>query len=370
MKAREGNVCGQRLASMRHTLCSALLLALMAGTTPAWAQRNDTPQVYAISAGDLANALDQLASQSKVQIIYPSELVRGKTAPAVSGQQTWREALQKVLANSGLEWGFVNDTTVVIRRSGSAAKPAQAKPGASAHRQAGTPKQKLELTTLQGVTVTGTRIRGGTTPSPTITIGAQQIQDEGFTDLGEVIRSVPQNFSGGQNPGVTAGAGAGGFYNQNITGGSAANLRGIGQDATLTLLNGRRMSYGGYDQAVDISAIPVEAVDRVEIVTDGASAIYGSDAVGGVVNVMLKRDFDGVAVGTRYGRAADGGLATHEYNVTAGTTWSTGGLIATWKKESNDPIYSDQRSYTRYMYGPSSLYQAADLRSGLLSAHQ
>jgi outer membrane receptor for ferrienterochelin and colicin len=223
---------------------------------------------------------------------------------------------------------------------------------------------------LQTVSVTGTRIRGGITASPTITIGAQQIQDEGFTDLGEVIRSVPQNFNGGQNPGVTPDAGAGGFYNANITGGSTANLRGIGQDATLTLLNGRRMSYGGYDQAVDISAIPVEAVNRIEIVTDGASAIYGSDAVGGVVNVMLKRDFDGVAIGTRYGKATESGLITREYNVTAGTTWSSGGLIATWKKESNDPIYADQRDYTQEMYGPATLYQGADVRSGLLSMHQ
>ncbi|HEX6532685.1 MAG TPA: TonB-dependent receptor, partial [Nitrospira sp.] len=227
-----------------------------------------------------------------------------------------------------------------------------------------------KVTQLDAVSVTGTRIRGGVTASPTITIGAQQIQDEGLTNLGEVIRSVPQNYAGGQNPGVTAGAYLGGYTNQNVSGGSAANLRGIGQDATLTLLNGRRMSYGGNDQSVDISAIPVEAVDRIEIVTDGASAIYGSDAVGGVVNVMLKRDFDGVAVGTRYGSATEGGLTTHEYHATAGTTWSTGGLIATWKKESNDPIYWDQRDYTRMMYGPTTLFQGADLHSGLISLHQ
>src|SRR3546814_894219 len=153
-----------------------------------------------------------------------------------------------------------------------------------------------------------------------------------ISDWSSDVCSSDLNYSGGQNPGVTAGAYAGGYKNMNTSGGSSANLRGIGQDATLTLLNGRRMSYGSNDQAVDISAIPVEAVDRIEIVTDGASAIYGSDAVGGVINVMLKRDFDGVAVGTRYGKATEGGLATHDYNVTAGTTWSTGGLIATDRK--------------------------------------
>src|SRR5690625_3643622 len=95
------------------------------------------------------------------------------------------------------------------------------------------------ITTLESVQVTGTRIRGGTTASPVITIGSEQIQQEGFTDLGQVIRSIPQNFSGGQNPGVLSGNLQGaGVANQNMTGGSSLNLRGLGPDATLTLLNG------------------------------------------------------------------------------------------------------------------------------------
>src|SRR3546814_19383184 len=77
------------------------------------------------------------------------------------------------------------------------------------------------------------------------------------------------------------------------------------------------MAYSGFVQAVDISAIPIEAVERIEIVADGASAIYGSDAVGGLANVILKRDFDGVTVGARYGPAPAGGLATPEYALTA-----------------------------------------------------
>lgn len=230
----------------------------------------------------------------------------------------------------------------------------------------------LAPTKLQTITVTGTRIRGGMTPSPVITIGSEQIKQEGFTDLGEVIRSVPQNFGGGQNPGVAVGAtaGAGGIANQNVTGGSSLNLRGLGPDATLTLLNGRRLAYGGIAQAVDISAIPVEAVDRIEIVPDGASAIYGSDAVGGVGNVILKHDYQGVTVGARYGGATDGGLATREYNITAGGRWSTGGLIATYKDVSMDPIYARQRAYTRSMFDPTTLYPGSELRSGLVSLHQ
>lgn len=231
--------------------------------------------------------------------------------------------------------------------------------------------QSANATELETITVTGTRIRGGTTPSPVITLGSERIREEGFADLGEVIRSVPQNFGGGQNPGVLSGNISGaGNANQNITGGSGLNLRGLGADATLTLLNGRRMAYGGFTQSVDISAIPVEAVERIEIVADGASALYGSDAVGGVGNVVLKRDYDGVKVGARFGGATQGGLSTREYVATTGATWSGGGLIATFKDASVDPIYSDRRPYTEQLVDPSTVYPGSDVRSGLLSAHQ
>jgi iron complex outermembrane recepter protein len=284
---------------------------------------------------------------------------------------TLRNAISIVLlvaAPGASEWAVAQNATtdtIVQGRAPVTKAPAKTQPKKSADTSAAP-----AATNLQTVTVTGTRIRGGTTPSPVITIGSERIQEEGFADLGEVIRSVPQNFSGGQNPGIVGGAEGGGIANQNISGGSSLNLRGLGPDATLTLLNGRRLAYSGFVQAVDIGAIPVEAVDRLEIIPDGASAIYGSDAVGGVGNVILKRDYEGVTLGTRYGGATDGGLITREYNATAGTTWSSGGLIATWKKASSDPIYADQRDYTDHLFNPTTLYPQSDLRSGLLSIHQ
>lgn len=222
---------------------------------------------------------------------------------------------------------------------------------------------------LDTVQVTGTRIKGGTTPSPVITIDSTRIREEGFTDLGEVIRSLPQNFGGGQNPGVFASANIGG-NNFNTTGGSSLNLRGLGQDASLTLLNGRRLAYGGASQGVDISAIPVEAVERIEIVPDGASALYGSDAVGGVANVILKQDFEGAVIGARSGHATEGGLGTRAYTATAGERWPTGGLTATLKRESIDPIQASQRDFAQAMYQPATLWSGSDLRSGLISGHQ
>lgn len=321
---------------------------------------------FDLPTGELAAALDALRTQSDLQIGYQDAQVAGKRAKAVRGRMHWRDALDELLQGSGLEYRQIDDSTIVIQNAKKDAASADGPAGARSE----TTTPRAAATDLEAITVTGTRIRGGTSPSPVITIGSENIREEGFTDLGEVIRSMPQNFSGGQNPGVLMGNVTGAMVNQNATGGSSLNLRGLGPDASLTLLNGRRMSYGGFVQAVDISAIPVEAVERLEIVADGASAIYGSDAVGGVGNVIIKRDFEGFGLGTRYGTATNGGMTAHEYNATAGTSWATGGVIATYKSVSSDPIYARQRHYTAYLPSPSTIYPGSDLRSGLLSVHQ
>ena len=350
-------------------LGSGALYHASAGAQIADAQITDA-QVYAIAAGDLNSALRQFSQQSRVQLIYPTALVDDKVSVGLSGSHTAAEALRRLLDGSGLESEQVNDKTIVLRRAPGSPNPEPTPAPGRTSLDAPSPEPRIQ--DLEGMSVTGTRIRGGITPSPVTIMGSERIREEGFTDLGEVIRNLPQNFSGGQNPGVANGAtlGAGGGANQNITGGSSLNLRGLGPDATLTLLNGRRMAYGGFVQAVDISAIPLEAVDRIEIVTDGASAIYGSDAVGGVGNVILKRDYDGAMIGARYARTTDGGLATREYSGIAGVNWSAGGLILTYKTVSADPIYARERSYTDHMLAPTTIYPGSDLRSGLISAYQ
>lgn len=356
---------------VRATLAGAIAACLP--TSAAAAQSTSAADVniaFDIRAGDLAGALDQFSTQSGIQLSYQPSVVEGKRVASLAGRLTWRDALNRLLQGSGLEYRQVNDRTVAIvrveRKSTPGAKGAAAVPTTKP-----TARDEAQTKDIDKITVTGTRIRGGSTPSPTITIGAENIREEGFSNLGDVIRSVPQNFRGGQNPGALPNTvAASGHANQDLTGGSSLNLRGLGPDATLTLLDGRRMAYGGYAQGVDISTIPVEAVDRIEIVADGASAIYGSDAVGGVGNVVLKRDFEGVTLSTRYGAATEGGLGTSEYAATAGTTWSTGGLIGTYKYTSVDPIYARQRSYSDHLPDPTMIYPGSDQRSALLSAYQ
>src|SRR3546814_16591934 len=138
------------------------------------------------------------------------------------------EALRQLLQGSGLEAERVNDRTVVIKRATPA--PANNPQAGTRNATAVTEQSEPEVKDLGNITVTGTRIRGGTTPSPVITIGSERIREEGFPDLGEVVRSIPQNYSRGQNPGLDIGGSQGGMKNPNHTGLSAPNPRGLGPD--------------------------------------------------------------------------------------------------------------------------------------------
>ena len=154
-------------------------------------------------------------------------------------------------------------------------------------RQARTSRDGRSTNDGQDIVVTGSRLRGAAIASPVVRIGQEDIRDSGQAGLGDVVRRIPQSFGGGQNPGI--GMNVPDASGVDVGGGSSINLRGLGSDATLTLLNGRRLAYTAVRQSVDVSGIPVSAVDRIEVVPDGASAIYGSDAVAGVANIILRR---------------------------------------------------------------------------------
>lgn len=315
--------------------CGAAVVALSLATQ-AFAQQ----RTFDIPAQDAATAIGQFGLQAGVQITAPTDQLRGVRTRPLQGAMDARQALSLLLRGTGLEVASDNGSVIVLRRAGGPQDEAALNSGA---------------TQVEEVIVTGTRIRGADTPSPVITLSAQQIREEGFSDLGEVIRSLPQNFSGGQNPGVTLGASLGGPANQNLTSGSALNLRGLGPDATVTLLNGRRLSYSGFVNAVDISVIPIAALERIEVITDGSSAIYGSDAVAGVGNIITRRNFDGLRIDAQVAGATQGGGDEQRYGLAAGRTWDTGGVLAAYEYSDQEAIFASERDYLDYMQGVNSL---------------
>jgi iron complex outermembrane receptor protein len=145
---------------------------------------------------------------------------------------------------------------------------------------------------LGEIVVTGSRIRSAnleaTTPVTQVT--AADVVTQGVTRIEDLVNQLPQAFAA-QNVTVANGA----------TGTATLNLRGLGSPRTLVLVDGRRLPYGGVtNSAADINQIPTQMVERVDILTGGASAVYGSDAVAGVVNFIMKKDFEGVQVTSQY----------------------------------------------------------------------
>jgi len=341
---------GTKIGFQRGALCCALAVAMMAGS--AAAQDHGEVTSFEIPAQPAANALNAFAEQADITLVFSQDAVAGVTTEPLQGGYATDRGLDVLLQGTDLTWQASGDGVVSIVRGGP--------DGALAD----------DPVSLDAVLVTGTRIRGAATPSPLLAIDQEQIREDGHRDLGEVIRNIPQNFSGGQNPGVALGASLSGVNNQNLTSGSALNLRGLGADATLTLLNGRRLSYSGFGNAVDVSVIPIGALERIEVVADGASAIYGSDAVAGVANIITRRDFEGVRADFRIGSSTDGGGTERRYGLTAGTTWNTGGVIAAYERSDSDAIFAHQRSYLDYMPGRSSLMPEMKQQNLFASAYQ
>ncbi|HEV8330808.1 MAG TPA: TonB-dependent receptor [Steroidobacteraceae bacterium] len=147
--------------------------------------------------------------------------------------------------------------------------------------------------TIQEVVVTGSRIAQPNleTTSPVTQVTADDIAVQGVTRVEDLVNQLPQAFAA-QNANVSNGS----------TGTATVNLRGLGSPRTLVLIDGRRMPYGGVtNSAADLNQIPAAMVERVEVLTGGASAAYGSDAIGGVVNFIMKKDFEGVQFDAMYG---------------------------------------------------------------------
>ncbi len=255
---------------------------------------------------------------------------------------------------------LVTSTALCSIASIASAQPAD-QPGAPGDRALEEPA----IDDSEAIVVTGTRIRGARAVSETVTLDRQTIIGAGQVDLGEAIRSLPQNFSGGQNPGVGQGAG---LLNSNVNSASAANLRGLGADATLTLLNGQRLPYDSAVAGVDISAIPLAAVERIEVLPDGASALYGSDAVAGVINVILRKDFDGVETSAQIGASTDGGYFRQQADVVAGTTWERGSAFIAYDYLHNSDVAAGQRSYADGLEPDATLFPSQERHAVTLSA--
>ena len=271
-----------------------------------------------LPAGPLSQSLLLLGEQAALSLIFPRDAVDGFAAPEVRGRFPVGEigdVLDDLFDGACLSYTFVTDQLVAIRPGcvSVAAAVAQA-----TRRQPTEPlppmpdgAPPIEELLVRGEYVTGSRIRnpGYAHPTPVDLIERDEIELSGKQSLSELLRYVPAVSGNSTSTLVTNGG----------DGSATVTLRGLPASNTLVLLNGRRINPDAFrGEAVNLNTLPLELVERVEILKDGASAVYGSDAVAGVVNVVTRECVDGVRVNAYFGSSGDDDLETLNFNITGG----------------------------------------------------
>lgn len=306
---------------------AALAAVLMAVSTPVTAQSVEAVRRYEVAAGPLDQALATFAQQSGQQLLYPAPLTAGRRSPGVVGEMTAERALSGLLSQSGLAYRRTRPNVFVIY-----APDQQAEQTATS-----------DATELAEIVVTGSLIRGvADGPSPVVVITRDQIDAQGHANVAQALAALPQNFGGTANEGAIGNGGDRTGTNASYANG--VNLRGLGSDATLVLVNGRRIAgAGSKGDFADVSSIPTAAVERIDVLLDGASALYGADAVGGVVNIVLRDDYEGAETRVRFGMAGDGAFSDTVFSQTLGHRWSSGSLMAVYEYQDRDALAASER---------------------------
>ncbi|MBY8823357.1 TonB-dependent receptor [Sphingomonas colocasiae] len=332
----------------RRLMAGAAVIAAVAVSAPAVAQtRNfDVPEQPA------SRGIPAFAKQAGVQILASGSLVAGKRTKQVRGRYPVEEGLRRLLDGTGLVASFNGSGQIITIQPAPAAKASAV--------------EEERAAASEEIVVTGTNIRGvEPDSSPIQRISRTEIDARGAVTAEQLITQLPANFNS-----VNANAVGATRDFSNVYAVNGVDLRGLGPGTTLVLLNGRRLAPSANGIAVDVSLIPMPAVERVDILTDSASSIYGSDAVGGVVNFVLQDRFDGLEAAAGIGFTDDGAQDEFRGALTAGTHWSSGHIVASVNYLDRSPLDTSERSFAR---GVTGLYYLVpkETRGGLfISAGQ
>ncbi|HHA2858812.1 MULTISPECIES: TonB-dependent receptor [Stenotrophomonas] len=196
-------------------------------------------------------------------------------------------------------------------------------------------------TDLDRISVTGSRIRGASveTQQPILTMTRESLEKQGFSSVADVLNNLTSAGSPAisRSESLASGENVGGYY---------VDIRNLGAERTLVLMNGKRLG-ASTSGLQDLSQIPMSAVERIEILKDGASSIYGSDAIAGVVNVITRKNFDGGEANVYVGQYGKGDGDTETYSMTLGARGERGSLTLSAEYSKQDPVWAKDRWYSR-----------------------
>jgi outer membrane receptor protein involved in Fe transport len=304
----------------RLALAIAGALSVACAAAPVLAAEPASPAVrFVIPAGTLDNALQSLATQGRVQLMYAPALVGERRSSGLQADLSPERALDVLLRDSGLHAVQVTPNTFLIERA-----PAQdvVAPVSAPVRE------PVELATVE---VTGTHIPRASidvvTPAPLTRISRAQIEASGYQTVFELLSYQPGMIS--HHPVDVATDGS--FNSQQpFAAAATTSLYGLGPRATLILIDGRRVANYGLASAdlgglTDLNGIPLTMVDRIEVMRGGASAIYGADAMAGVINIILRKEQEGGEVTVRYGLSERGDAEQRRLSLSYGEATKRGG---------------------------------------------
>lgn len=196
--------------------------------------------------------------------------------------------------------------------------------------------QKMERMEVTGSHIKRVDVEG---PSPITTIDRKQLEKSGYNSVGDVMRNMTAATSGvGRETAYAGGA---------STGASTMSLRGMSSDNVLILLDGRRLPVIGGSSSVDLNLIPMAAIERIEVLKDGASATYGSDALGGVINFITKKNYEGAQVSMKYSHPQDGGGMRTDVSGTFGKVGKDYSFLGVLTYRHNEALYFKERDFGR-----------------------
>jgi iron complex outermembrane receptor protein len=313
---------------LRDSIIAASLVAwvfspILAAPPPQAAQEIHQ---FHIPVSDPATAINALGVQAGIHILASGEDLADKKLNPIVGAISTDQALQELLQGTALTYRYVGDRAVAVVTQAAESGPLRRSSNSAASRSAapvspGNASDSFtsENPTLSEVEVTGTRIirNGYEAPTPLAVVAVTDLQDQAATNYADVLNERPvfQNSVTPSNTGIANGP---------MGGANNLNLRNLGTNRTLVLLDGRRFPPEMATGVVDVNQIPDALVQRVDIVTGGASSVYGSDAVAGVVNYVLNTNFNGIQGLVQGGTTVYGDGHSDKLQLTLGTPFAGG----------------------------------------------
>lgn len=330
-------------------MIAMFLLAATAMLSPAVAQEIHT---FSVSPSDPASAIKTLAGQAGIHILASGDDLKGRQLNSVLGSISVDQALKDLLEGTGLTYRYVGARAVAVvaanqglpTRSSEAAQSSASQP-APTESQSVAETQAAPPEPIEEVRVTGTRIttRGYESPTPLTSVDAGDLRAAAPVNISTYVNTLPQ-LSNSVTPGNSS---------SNITNGQAGmsilNLRNLGTTRTLVLVDGQRWVTSDVNGEVDINNIPQGLIKRVDIVTGGASATYGSDAVAGVVNFILDTNFTGLKGEVSGGKTTYGDDGNWTMSLTGGTGFADdrGHFLVEVDAANSDGILNTPRSWAQ-----------------------